>query len=96
MINQITILKYRDIMKSKTTYIDGDIELKITYDFEQMESQIEECHGQHEAGKMMYIELTDVKLMVADSEEGLSVLALLSKKQIKTIINNIQQQHQNN
>lgn len=89
------ILKYGDIMKSKTTYIDDDIELKITYDFDQMESQIEECHGQHEVGKLVYIEITDVKLMIADTESGLSVLALLSKKQIKTIENKILEQHQN-
>jgi hypothetical protein len=96
MINRKMLLKYADIMKKRVTYIDSNIELRVTYDFEQMESQIEECHGQHEVGRMIYIELTDVKLMIDDLEDGLSVLALLTKKQIKIIVNKIQEQHQNN
>jgi hypothetical protein len=97
MINKQIVLNYSKIVPMlKETYIDKNIELKITYDFEIGESQIEEGHGIHEVGRQVYVDLTDVKLMVDDVKDGLSVLTLLSKKQIRTIINTIHEQHQNN
>lgn len=84
---------YSTIMEKKTMYISKDVELKVTYEFEQMPSQIEECHGFHEVGKLIYVEVTDVKLMI--SEDGLSVLSIMTEDQIKKVKNLIFQKHQN-
>lgn len=81
-------------MEKKTTYISKDVELKVSYEYEQMPSQIEECHGHHDVGRMMYVDVTDVKLMISD--DGLSVLSIMTEEQIRKIINIIYEQHQNN
>ena len=65
--------------------IDQDgIELLVSYDFEKSDSQIEECHGFHEVGNMVYTDLCSVEVIVKGS--GIDILPLMNERQKKHII----------
>lgn len=58
---------------------DNGFELLVGYDFEKNPSQIEEGHGFHETGLMIYTELKSVELIIAGI--GIDVLDVLNEKQ---------------
>lgn len=65
--------------------IDADgIELLVGYDYEITPSQIEECHGLHDVGNLVYTELKSVELGIRDF--SIDVLPQLSEKAKNHII----------
>lgn len=73
---------------SETICDDGGIEILVGYRYEQSESQIEECHGEHEVGLMIYTELTSVEVVIKG--RGIDILPLMTDKQKDFIIANLQ------
>lgn len=73
-------------METKTEWIldkDG-YGIEVTYDHEVSGSQIEECHGFHEVGRLVYTELLSVKLYINEDETEL--LHLLNDEQKSYIL----------
>lgn len=73
-------------MKHNTeTIIDENgIEILVGYDYEISDSQIEECHGFHEVGQMVYTELKTVEVVIKGT--GIDLLPLMNNKQKAYII----------
>lgn len=76
------------VNNTETLVDDNGIEVLVNYDYEQSESQIEEGHGFHEVGKMIYTELCSVEVIIAG--EGSDILPILSPRQQKSIISKLQ------
>lgn len=66
---------------------DNGIELLVGYDYEESESQVEECHGYHEVGCLVYTELKSVELVIAG--RGIDVLSSMTQKQKDHIISKL-------
>lgn len=62
-------------------------EIHVEYNYEISDSQIEEGHGFHEVGRLVYTELTSVKLLM--EENALDLLPLLNDKQKSYIISKL-------
>jgi len=73
-------------METKTEWIHdvNDIGIEVTYDYEVSESQIEECHGFHDVGGLVYTELLSVKLYI--NEDAIELLHLLNDEQKSYIL----------
>lgn len=67
---------------------DNGIEIIVGYLYDQSESQIEETHGYHEVGLMVYTELRSVEVVI--SGIGVNILPQLSDKQKEHIISKLQ------
>lgn len=67
---------------------DNGIEVLVGYLFEQSESQVEETHGLHEVGLIVYTELRSVEVLIAGT--GIDILPRLSDKQKEHIISKLQ------
>ena len=66
---------------------DGCVEVVVGYNYEISESQIEECHGFHEVGNRINVNLEYVEVVIAGI--GVQILPMLTQKQTDTIINNL-------
>lgn len=77
-------------MSSNTETIcdDNGFELLVNYDFEKSESQVEEGHGRHEVGCMVYTELRSIELVVAG--RGIQLLKHLTTTEKEFIISKLQ------
>lgn len=73
---------------TETLVDDNGIEVLVNYDYEQSESQIEEGHGFHEVGKMVYTQLYSVEIVIDGF--GIDILPLMSSNIMKLIINKLQ------
>lgn len=71
------------ITKNEWVLDENNFRIDVTYDYEVSESQIEECHGYHDVGGLVYIELLSVKLYI--NEDAIELLPLLNDDQ-KTFI----------
>lgn len=71
---------------------DNGIEILAGYDYELSPSQVEECHGEHEAGRLALIEPTSVEVIIAGS--GIDLLPLMSQKQVHQLVTIINQNHE--
>lgn len=71
------------ITKNERVLDENNFGIDVTYDYEVSESQIEECHGYHDVGGLVYIELISVKLYI--NEDAIELLPLLNDDQ-KTFI----------
>jgi hypothetical protein len=58
---------------------DNGIEINVGYDYEDSPIQIEEGHGFHEVGNLVYTELKTVEVVIAKS--GIDILPFLNDKQ---------------
>lgn len=67
---------------------DNGIEIIVGYLYDQSESQVEEGHGHHEVGLMVYTELRSVEVVI--SGIGVQILPQLSDKQKEHIISKLQ------
>ena len=74
--------------KNVETIVDeSGIEILVAYDYEQSESQVDEGHGYHEVGLMIYTELTSVEVVIKG--RGIDILPLMTEKQKEYIIENL-------
>lgn len=71
------------ITKNEWVLDENNFGIDVTYYYEVSESQIEECHGYHDVGGLVYIELLSVKLYI--NEDAIELLPLLNDDQ-KTFI----------
>jgi hypothetical protein len=70
---------------NQETIIDElGIELFVAYDYEKSPSQIEEGHGHHEVGCLVYTELTSVGLFINNTP--VPILDRLNEKQKEHIV----------
>jgi len=78
------------IMKSNAELIcdDNGIEILVGYEYEQSDSQIEEGHGLHEVGCLVYTELTSVEVVIKG--RGIDILSRLTEKEKDFIIGKLQ------
>lgn len=66
---------------------DNGIELLVGYHYDESESQVEEGHGYHEVGCMVYTELQTVELIIAG--KGIDVLPVMTQRQKDHIISKL-------
>lgn len=69
---------------SETIVDELGIELLVGYDYEQSPSQIEEGHGYHEVGNLVYTELTSVEVVIKG--RGIDILPQLTEKEMSYIV----------
>jgi len=72
----------------ETILDENGIEIAVGYLYEKSESQIEEGHGYHEVGNMVYTELEYVEVIIGGV--GVDILHLLNEKQKESIIELLQ------
>jgi len=77
---------------SKTKYTEtiveqGCIEMLVTYVWEQEPSQIEECHGYHELGGGVLVDLLNVEVIIKG--KSIDILPFLDKRQEMAIIDDL-------
>jgi hypothetical protein len=71
-----------------TVVDDSCLELVVSYNIREEESQIEECHGFHEVGGGHEVELLSVEVVIAG--KGIDILKQLNPKQEQRIIDNLE------
>lgn len=69
---------------TETLVDDAGIEIMVGYEWEQSDSQIEEGHGYHEVGKLVYTELTSVEVIIKG--HGIDILPVMTQRQKDAII----------
>lgn len=75
--------KFKDV--TETIFLpslESETELVVNYDYEVSDSQIEEGHGYHEVGGLVYTELNSIGLVIKIAENShyvLDILPLLHK-----------------
>lgn len=67
---------------------DSCLELVVSYNIREEESQIEECHGFHELGGGHEVELLSVEVVIAGI--GIDILKQLNDKQQQRVIDNLE------
>lgn len=67
---------------------ESGIEINVGYDYKKTPSQIEEGHGFHEVGNLIYTELKSVEVVI--SGVGIDILPSLNEKQKEHIISTLQ------
>ena len=72
---------------TETLIDDNGIEVQVSYLYEKSPSQIEECHGRHEVGNMVYTELIAVEVVIAGT--SINILHMMDERQIQKIIKNL-------
>jgi hypothetical protein len=66
---------------------ENGFEIIVNYDADISPSQIEEGHGFHEVGNLIYTKLKEVQLVIGD--KGTSLLPILDEKQKNIIISKL-------
>lgn len=66
---------------------DGGIEILVGYRYEQSDGQLEEGHGYHQVGCMIYTELDSVEVVIKG--RGVEILPMLTDRQKDFIIANL-------
>lgn len=66
---------------------ENGFEILVSYNYEQGESQVEEGHGLHEVGLMIYTELTSVEVVIGGI--GVDIIHLLGERQKEFIISKL-------
>lgn len=66
---------------------DNGIEILVGYRYEQSQGQLEECHGYHEVGALVYTELDSVEVVIKG--KGIEILPQLTERQKDFIIANL-------
>jgi len=69
---------------SETLIDESGIEILVGYNHEKTPSQIEEGHGLHEVGNLVYTELTSVEVVIKGV--GIDILPLMNDRQKEAII----------
>lgn len=76
------------IKNSEIICDDNNIEILVGYRYEQSASDIQEGHGFHEVGLMVYTELTSVEVVICG--KGIDILELMTDKQKDFVIGQLQ------
>ena len=66
---------------------ENGIEILVNYDYEESECQLEEGHGTHEVGCMIYTELKSVEVVI--SGIGIDILPSMNQLQKEAIVNKL-------
>lgn len=66
---------------------DNGLEILVSYRYDKSPSQIENGHGDHEVGLMVYTELKSVEVIIAG--RGIDLLPLLTEKEKEFIISKL-------
>lgn len=66
---------------------ENGIEILVSYEYEESESQIEEGHGIHEVGCMVYIELKSVEVVIKGI--GIDIMPMMNQLQKESIISKL-------
>jgi hypothetical protein len=76
------------VKKNTETLADENgIEVLVSYQYEQSDSQIEQGHGYHEVGQLVETTLTSVEIVIAGW--GIEILDRLNDAQRERIIENL-------
>lgn len=67
---------------------ENGIEILVGYLYEKSASQVEEGHGYHEVGEMIYTELGTVEVIIKGV--GIDILPLMNEQQKDFIISQLQ------
>lgn len=76
------------IKNSEIIVDESGIEILVSYRYEKTPSQVEEFHGLHEVGLMVYTELTSVEVVIKG--KGIDILELMTDKQKDFVIGQLQ------
>lgn len=79
--------------KCITLVDENGIELLVGYDREESGSQVEEGHGLHEVGELVYRELTSVEVVIRGI--GIDILPMMEEKQKESIVSLINELEEN-
>lgn len=71
----------------ETIVDDSGIEILVSYWYEKSKSQVEEGHGFHEVGLMVYTELVSVELVIAG--RGIELIKELTENEKEFIISKL-------
>lgn len=76
-------------MKHNTECIldDSGFKVEVDFDYEVSKSEQVECHGFHDVGSAISIDLNSVKLVIEG--QGIDILPMLNKKQRDFIIDQL-------
>lgn len=75
-------------MDNTETLVDEQgIEILVAYSYDKSPSQVEEGHGLHEVGNMVYTELKSVEVVISGT--GIDILPMMNEKQKQAIINKL-------
>jgi hypothetical protein len=76
-------------MKKNTEYIvdDNGITIEVDYSYEKSPRQIEECHGYHDVGNLVYTEINHVYLCIDGRD--IDILPLLHENEKEAIISKL-------
>lgn len=71
----------------ETILDENGIELLVGYKYEQSASQLEEGHGLHEVGELIYTQLDSVEVVIKG--RGIDILPQMTEKQKDFIIQSL-------
>jgi len=75
------------ICNIETIVDDNNIEMVVEYEYEKTSSQVEEGHGYHDVGNMIYTTLKTVELIIAGV--GIDIISTLNDRQKNFIISKL-------